>query len=63
MLKQTDDKLTLKTVVITLISKQDKLAIKLKNKDMTKLIPYCLFPLNVPKQKRRDNYARNHWYN
>ena len=46
MLKQTDDKLTLKIVVITSISKQDKLATNLKNKDMTKLISYCLFPLN-----------------
>ena len=54
MLKQTDDKLTLKIVVITSISKQDKLATNLKNKDMTKLIPYFLFPLNGSWRFTRD---------
>ena len=50
MLEQTEDKLTLKIVVITRISKQDKLATNLKNKDMTKLIPSCLFPLYSHKE-------------
>ena len=50
MLKQTDDKLALKIAVIKTISKQDKLATNLKNKDMTKLIPSCLFPLYSHKE-------------
>ena len=37
VLKQTNDKLTLKIVVITLIFKQDKLATNNKNKNMTKV--------------------------
>ena len=44
-MRQTEDKLIFKIVVITLISKQDKLT-KTQEKDMTKLTPYCLFPLN-----------------